>query len=608
MAQHSVRTAFLFEAEEPFKHLSTSGNWHVRRRLDRDFAMMGEGIGDFYIDVGPGEIFIVDDNFEHEAWHPAHRICRAEVRGELGGGSPWTLIPRSIPLERIGEEVLPKRAIIRMNGTENENSIDSLSLKAGGELILDFGELVVGYPSIWLCNDSAIIGQVSLTYCESLVDSNGRKENRNDSLGRAARGYEDRIEFKGCGSASINPSWLRTFRYVSVKTSVGISGLEFKAYRAGYPLFVEASFDTDEPTIEPIWNMSVRTLKLCAGETYYDCPYYEQLQYIGDTRLQALIGYYLSRDRHLQRNAIEQFHWSILENGLTQSRYPSRQMQVIPPFSLWWVVMLYDAWMHDPGFNPKPYLHSAVGVLKAFQKVQSDELEPFWCFGDWVPEWKWGVPPGGPNAEMHTVLFEMAKWCLETIFIEVAPDELGQTGNLGPLGPISPSSPKSNPSEHSEALWRYWQVLAGQTPDPWHSDDSLAKCTYFWQYYKHVALQPENYLDLLGPWREMLELGLTTTPETPEPTRSDCHGWSAHPPLSLLQLVAGVTSTAPGWSKARIAPRPGSLSCFKAVIPHPSGDIEVGFAEERLVIKCPVPFEFVWKGNETELDSGNYEF
>ena len=33
------------------------------------------------------------------------------------------------------------------------------------------------------------------------------------------------------------------------------------------------------------------TARRCAGETYFDCPYYEQLQYVGDTRIQALVAH-----------------------------------------------------------------------------------------------------------------------------------------------------------------------------------------------------------------------------------------------------------------------------------------------------------------------------
>jgi alpha-L-rhamnosidase len=33
----------------------------------------------------------------------------------------------------------------------------------------------------------------------------------------------------------------------------------------------------------------------------------------------------------------------------------------------------------------------------------------------------------------------------------------------------------------------------------------------------------------LGPWYNMLDLGLSTWAETPEPARSDCHAWSGKP-------------------------------------------------------------------------------
>ena len=85
-----------------------------------------------------------------------------------------------------------------------------------------------------------------------------------------------------------------------------------------------------------IWNVGWRTARLCANETYYDCPYYEQLQYIGDTRIQALISLYVSGDDRLVRNALMCYNESRKYDGLTQSRYPSANIQVIPPFSLYY--------------------------------------------------------------------------------------------------------------------------------------------------------------------------------------------------------------------------------------------------------------------------------
>ncbi len=60
----------------------------------------------------------------------------------------------------------------------------------------------------------------------------------------------------------------------------------------------------------------------------------------------------------------------------------------------------------------------------------------------------------------------------------------------------------------------------------------------------------DRYLELLNPWKEMLALGLTTWAETPEPTRSDSHAWSAHPNYDLLTIVAGNSPGRTGFERA----------------------------------------------------------
>lgn len=112
MAQHSARTGFVCEGLTAELDISTPHGWEVRRIESWSFDMMHAGVGEFYIDVGPGEIIRAGRETSslvcvHPAepgkgleWQKAHVICSAEERGASGGGTPWMLIPRSIPAMR----------------------------------------------------------------------------------------------------------------------------------------------------------------------------------------------------------------------------------------------------------------------------------------------------------------------------------------------------------------------------------------------------------------------------------------------------------------------------------------------------------------------------
>ena len=117
-----------------------------------------------------------------------------------------------------------------------------------------------------------------------------------------------------------------------------------------YPFVERARFTSDLPWLADMWRMNWSGARIGAFETYMDTPYYEQLQYVGDTRLQALISLYVSGDDRLVRQAIAHFDDSRIPEGITASRYPSELQQIIPPFSLIYVAMVHDYQLHrdDP--------------------------------------------------------------------------------------------------------------------------------------------------------------------------------------------------------------------------------------------------------------------
>ncbi|MBS1724896.1 MAG: family 78 glycoside hydrolase catalytic domain [Armatimonadetes bacterium] len=597
MAQHSYRLAFVLEGEG----VSTPDGWEVAKLTGHDFAMMHNEVGGFYIDIGPGEIMTAPA--PPVEWRKPNEVSHVLERGEWAGDSPWFLIPRSLPaMKREAFEGRPQ-VVDRQSNARSE--FHSLMVHPGEKVLLDFGELLAAYPQINLEGQTGTT--VRVTYGEGLFDEHGQKLDRNDVRGKRIRGYQDKIvlgnfsnpDARGVAASTL---WWRTWRYMQLESDQPVSVRSVEAVKTGYPYKVESSFTGDDPWIEKIWEVGVRTAELCAGETYFDCPYYEQLQYVGDTRIQALIHMYLSRDRRLQRNAVEQFSRSVTCDGLTQSRYPSRVMQLIPTFSLWWILMVDDQAHYDQPVTA--HREEAARVLAAARRWIEDGPE-HWPFSDWVGGWPMGIAPGGRSSTLVRLLWLLAARSLGQDWPGL---KFGQEDGLVRLK----GDQEWKPSEHAEALARLLDGARGRPAAEWPTDaikkHNAAACTYYFQYYKHLAMQPDDYLQQLEPWKEMIRNGLTTFAEAPEPTRSDCHAWSAHPLLGFFQMVAGVTSAAHGWQRARIAPKPGKLRNFDAKLAHPDGDLTIRWDGASFTVESPVPYEFHWKGKAENHEPGKQKF
>lgn len=204
--------------------------------------------------------------------------------------------------------------------------------------------------------------------------------------------------------------WFRTYRYIQLDITTAGDPLTIEDLYGrftGYPFTERGSFSCDDPGLAKIWEVGWRTARLCAMETYFDCPYYEQLQYVGDTRIQALISLYVSGDDRLMRQAIRAFDLSRSPEGITASRYPNLQMQYIPPFSLYWINMVHDYWMHrdDEAFvrqflpGIRSVLEWYVGQIDPATGMLRSRM-PHWSFVDWVRAW-WvpNVPAAPPKVK-----------------------------------------------------------------------------------------------------------------------------------------------------------------------------------------------------------------
>jgi hypothetical protein len=134
-----------------------------------------------------------------------------------------------------------------------------------------------------------------------------------------------------------------------------------------YPLELESSFESSDSRLKDVEPIMVRAMQMCSHETYYGLPV---LRAVAVHRRHATgSSHHLHHDarRPFAAQSVLMFDASRVLNGLTQSRYPSRVLQMIPPFSLWYVAMLHDfaMWKGRPRF-PASTRSGARGILDHF--------------------------------------------------------------------------------------------------------------------------------------------------------------------------------------------------------------------------------------------------
>ena len=480
------------------------------------------------------------------------------------------------------------------------------------EIILNAGEYACGYPLLVM--DSGAGATVQIVYAEARTKE-GTKGVRDDEDDTNVVGFADTYR-PGGGAETYSPLHWRAFRFVKLiietaGTPLTISG--FSYLLTGYPWERRAEFAVEGgPTeLAAVQDTDFRTLERCTAETFMDCPYYEQLQYVGDTRLQALLSYVTTGDTRLGARAVRLFDWSRLSDGLTQSRYPSRMEQTIPPFSLIWVLMVEDLWRYAPeeAHTVADCLPGCRGILEWFGRhltpdgVLGGHL-PWWNFVDWAEGWEGGVPSpaiaGQPSATLNLQYLAALQAYVrvheglgdtrESEFWQAEADMLADAilaTFWDPDARLFREGPDDDwgCTQHAQA----WAILTGLVPqdalddvvESLHEDETLTQTTYYQTFYVTEALAKAGRLERLwdrwlAPWRAALALHLTTWPEKPEPTRSDCHAWSAWPTYAFLTHVLGVQPTEPGFSAWAITPRQvQGWDHVTGTVPTPSGLLRV---------------------------------
>lgn len=647
-AQLSFRTGFILQGITPEgQRLNTDTTWKCA--MDSAYSPIKVKVPGYYV-AGPGEL--VDMGKHVKDWKNASVIAPAvpkDIPNSFAPSTAWLLVPSTLPpMELTRQRLAAVRSatgVVVPAGWPQQPAPLTIPARTTATLLLDQSFLTNAYPTLVFSGGQQ--ATLSLTYAEALYTRVPVKGNRSDITGKVIIGRKDSILPDGSTGQVFTPLSWRTWRYIQVRIVTKDQPLvldDIYGTFTGYPFRNNATFETGSSALDSLFAIGWHTARLCAVETYMDCPYYEQLQYIGDTRIQALVSLYNSGDDRLVKNAIEQLDNSRQPEGVTLSRYPTQQPQLIPPFSLWWIGMLHDYWMYgrDTAFVIDK-LPGVRQVLSFFHRYQQPDGSlrglPYWTFTDWVnsPGWETGMAPIGTDGR-SSVLDLQLLWAYQ-----LAADMEDRNG----MPEYAVLYRRYATQLKKTIRYQYWdkkrQLFADRPEKDLFSqhagtlailtgvadqaeakslaplllaDTSLAPASIYFKYYLHQALikagYGNDYLGWLDKWRENIRLGLTTWAEMSDviTSRSDCHAWGASPNIEFFRTVLGFDSDAPGFTKIRVEPHPGTLQHVSGQMPHPNGKLSASYQLEKgkWNIKLELPAgtngRLLWFGREYPLKAG----
>lgn len=476
--------------------------------------------------------------------------------------------------ERLGRTILPRPVKLLYRREKSFSGWQKQTFPAHTDFsfVLDAGELTTAFFRIRLQNGKG--SYVRLTYAESYyqTDEQGRnyKGVRDDTSGHI-EGVYDEYTVGGLPSAVYEPFRMRTFRFVRISGKTADEPLTIvpQTYiETAYPLDNSKRPVLKDARKEKLYDTAWRTLQLCAHDSYEDCPYYEQLTYACDTRLEILFTYAATEETELPRHAIRLFASSYGISGLTESRFPSRLAQTIPGFSLHFLLMLSDYYRYTGDFGfVRPFLPLAELILNKFLSRRTPEglLAPqgYWDYFDWTKEWDpaRGVPTAARDgaSALENLFFVYTLEHLTALFMADAKADTAEqyTAECTKILQLvektcfDEARGLYREGPHTEEYSQHTQIFAvlsglckgqkaRQIMQKVLDDQSLVQCSFVQKFYLFRALEKtglyEKTQQLWKPWQDFLDLHCTTFPETPYSPRSDCHGWSALPLYEFSDL------------------------------------------------------------------------
>ena len=564
---------------------------------------------------------------ENAAAEKADNCSVLPVPSADGNFSPAVRVPAAdLPAHLLPENLQPRDIPYAVKIPHEFREVRETEIPADSEktFVLDAGEEMCAYLSLSFSGGRG--SHVELLYSECYT-GDGFRTPRTDAVRGHLEGYTDLYEVNGTENERFDPFWFRTFRFIRLKIRTAAEPLRIGSFiyeETGYPLEVRTQLpETSDSSLAAVWDISLRTLRRCMHDTYMDCPFYEQLPYIMDTRSEILYTYSVSGDDRLARRAILDFARAGRPSGLLNCSYPNVKDNIIPGFSLYYILMVHDHMMY---FGDRELIRK---VMPAIERILDFFLEntltnglvgkvggingqsPNWSFIDWSAPWMEtaGMPPAGMHGPltMESLLYilgleaaaELWQYLGDTDkYFEYKQDadnvrKAVRRECMNAEGMITDGPGRPEISQHCQVFGVLAEVLDTEEGQrnllAAAADPASAKCSVAMMFYLFRALeqtglyeQTDKYWDL---WRKMVADGCTTSIEGEHYARSECHAWGALILYELPSAVLGVRPAAPGYEKISVKPISGYMTYAAGTVHTPAGDVRVSWENENGTVK-----------------------
>ena len=356
-----------------------------------------------------------------------------------------------------------------------------------------------------------------------------------------------------------------------------------------YPLRRIAKFNSGDFLFDRIYDVALRTMKLCMHEHYEDCPWREQALYAFDSYVQMLCGYYAFGEYKFAKASLWLLASGILENGYLPITAPSNVKHTITCFSLSWIMSLekYVLYSGDIKFGIE-MLDTAKRILDAYKikdgllRLETDRF--YWHFYEWTDGLDGTTFKDSDLDAPSNLMYIIACDCYDSICRMT-----GTEAKVTRKEEMKKAFVKTfyNEEKHlfrtrleDEKYHEFTQslaLLAGfgdeeLTDKLADSNNDMVKVSLSTSLFKYTALleSGDKYADIVlheisRIWGDMIASGADTLWETQtgaddfDYAGSLCHAWSAVPVYLWFRYYIGYRPTKPGFEEYEIKPIKNSI-------------------------------------------------